>query len=384
MSRFPLPTLRLLLVADSPADAALVERMLAGRFPAPYEVVLARDVQSARARVDEATPDLVVLDLRLPDSSGLETFAALHRAARRVPIVVLSGLDDEALAEQAVAAGAEDYLIKSSLEPGALVRSLRFALERSRRREAEHDLQQAHHQFRVMSEVQQRLFPRGPVTLPGFDIAGAVFPAEQASGDYFDFIPLPDGTLGLVVGDVSGHGLGASLLMAETHAYLQALADAGTPVSEILTRTNRFIYHDCPEDHFVTLFFGRLCPRTRTVSFAAAGHVGFRMGQSGEVQRLGPTGIPLGLVSEAPVPEGAAARLESGDLLIIPTDGIPETPSRTNELFGFSRMWHVIHSLRRQPAAEIIDGLQRAAREFAAGTPQRDDMTAIVVKVLPW
>ncbi|MFG0335334.1 MAG: PP2C family protein-serine/threonine phosphatase [Maioricimonas sp. JB049] len=373
--------LHILLVEDEQTDAELIRRTLQRRFAIPFELIHATSLATAQALVGAGAPDLVVLDLSLPDSSGLETFRRLHAVSADTPIVVLSGYDDEEIAADAVGLGAQDYLVKSSFDANVLTRALRFALERAKRQAAERDLEHVRNQVELIRTVQERLFPPSPLHVDGYEIAGAVHSAEAASGDYFDFIPMPDGSVGLVVGDVSGHGLGSSLLMAETHAYLQALADACTPVDEILTRCNQFIFRDCPEDHFVTLFFARLVPGQRRFEFAAAGHAAYRMTPDGNVHRLQATGLPLGLIEQARIPAAAPLDLEPGEIVLIPTDGIQEARTPEEELFGLDRMWNVVHQYRHMSATEIIRTLCESARGFSHPRPPQDDMTAVIVKV---
>ena len=119
---------------------------------------------------------MILLDLTLPDSHGLETFFSMHAHAKGVPIVVLSGYDDEAVAVKAVQAGAQDYLVKGQVNDNVLVRSIRYAIERSRRHRAEEALRDTSEEFRAAQEIQQRLFPAAPPNLPGFDIAGRSIP----------------------------------------------------------------------------------------------------------------------------------------------------------------------------------------------------------------
>ena len=117
-------------------------------------------------------------------------------------------------------------------------------------------LRDASEEFRAAQEIQQRLYPLHSPSLAGFDIAGALYPAKDAAGDYFDYIPMADGRLGIVVGDVSSHGMGPALLMSETRACLRTLAQVHSDVGEILTRTNRVLAMDTADFHFVTLAHG--------------------------------------------------------------------------------------------------------------------------------
>src|SRR5262249_15400082 len=134
--------------------------------------------------------DIVLLDLSLPDSHGLDTFQRVHAVAPRVPVVLLSGLDDEDLAIQAVQKGAEGCLAKTHMEAGLWARTIRSAIERTRRRLAEHRLRSTELKLRMARQIQQKLFPAGPPVLPGFDIGGGSFCAEATGGDYFDYLPM--------------------------------------------------------------------------------------------------------------------------------------------------------------------------------------------------
>ncbi len=153
---------------------------------------------------------------------------------------------------------------------------------------------------RTARRVQQLLFPRHAPASAGFDIAGASYPADATGGDYFDYIPGRDGLLDIVIGDVSGHGFGAALLMSATRAYLRALALTGKGIDEMLTLANRALVADT-EDQFVTLLYARLDPLRRLLNYTSAGHLdGYVLSHRGEMKaRLKSTGMPLGVMAEA-------------------------------------------------------------------------------------
>jgi sigma-B regulation protein RsbU (phosphoserine phosphatase) len=232
--------------------------------------------------------------------------------------------------------------------------------------------------------VQRTLFPLEAPNLSGFDIAGAVHPAESVSGDFFDYIPLGPDSIGCLVADVSGHGLGPALLMAQVQASLRALVEFRADPGELLRHANRlFAAND--SGHFVTMFLGRLDAERRAFVYAGAGHQGYHFLAGGDVKFIEATGLPLGVVDVATVPSSPSINLEAGDIILLPTDGIEETYSPDGRLFGRQLMFEVIRNNREKSAAQIIDALFSAAREFAEGEPQRDDITAVVIKVLdPW
>lgn len=232
-------------------------------------------------------------------------------------------------------------------------------------------------------EIQQRLFPKGAPHCPGFDIAGASFPAEATGGDYFDYLPMLHNRLGVVVGDVTGHGVGPALLMAETRAYLRVLAGRREDVGEILTRANRILAEDVGSERFITLFLGRIDPATRTLVYASAGHpAGYVFDAKGAIKTtLKRTGIPLGMKADTQYSTAPEIQLASGDLVLLLSDGIEETCGPDDNLFGVDRILEVVRAQRLKTSQEIVQALYEATRSHADQAPQLDDITAIVVKV---
>jgi sigma-B regulation protein RsbU (phosphoserine phosphatase) len=230
--------------------------------------------------------------------------------------------------------------------------------------------------------VQRTLFPSSAPCLPGFDIAGAVHPAERVSGDFFDYFPLGQDSIGVLVADVSGHGLGPALLMAQTQAYLRALAETCADPGELLAGANR-LFATSDSGHFVTMFLGRLDVATRSFVYIGAGHQAYLIANDGAVRVLGSTSTPLGVEKTLATCSTSTISLEEGDILVVPTDGAEEAMSVDGRQFGRERILDLVRNNRDKPAVEIVETLFRAARDFAELRPQVDDITAVVVKVLP-
>ena len=188
--------IKILLVEDDPDDVWVMRNLLGDRWDEPFDLVQVELLSAAIERCAEDAFDVILLDLTLPDSQGLETFFAMHAHAGQVPIVILSGHDDQTSAVKAVQTGAQDYIVKGQVTDQVLVRSIRYAIERGRRHRAEEALRDTSEEFRAAGEIQQRLYPGEPPSLPGFEIAGALFPTKATAGDYFDYIPMLDGCLG--------------------------------------------------------------------------------------------------------------------------------------------------------------------------------------------
>ncbi len=370
--------LRILLFEDSATSALLVRVCLEDGLGVPFVLEVADCLAAGFELLADDHYDLLIVDLTLPESIGLDTFLRVHERASLLPIVILTGIGDRELAIEAVRLGAQDYVLKDKLDSDTLSRAVHFAIERHRLQRSERELHAAH-------VVQSSLYPNDLLELPGFEIAGTASPAEAACGDYFDYVPMSDDAVGIAVGDVSGHGMRAALLMVEVRAYLRVLSRNTPPAprdpGEILTEANDLLATG-DTGHFISLFFACLDSAARTLTFAGAGHRAYLLRASGQVERLESTGMPLGLVHHEPIPSAEPVNLMSGDLVLMPTDGIFETQNTHDELFGEDRMLEVVAAHRDRPPREIIELLNQTARDFAGNNPQHDDMTAVVIKVM--
>jgi sigma-B regulation protein RsbU (phosphoserine phosphatase) len=262
------------------------------------------------------------------------------------------------------------------------------------RKQAEAELARTAAEFDVARRIQQRLFPSGAPKIAGMeigvgrfgmDISGASYPAEAIGGDYYDFIPLRDGSLGIAIGDVSGHGVGPALLMAETRALLRAFAETQSDVSAILSLVNHVLVSDIDADRFITLLLAKLDPRSRTLVYASAGHqTGYLLSAAGTVkQALTSGGFPLGIVEDAEFPLSEPIGLDSGDIVTLITDGIVEARAPDGTVFGQQRPLDLVRVYRASTARQIVDNLYHAVRAFSQDLPQYDDITAAIIKVDP-
>ncbi|MEE4270239.1 MAG: SpoIIE family protein phosphatase [Thermoanaerobaculales bacterium] len=236
----------------------------------------------------------------------------------------------------------------------------------------------------LASLVQQRLYPASDPDIPGYDLAGAVSSAEATSGDYYDFVLLPDGTVVIVVADVSGHGLGPALVMAETRAYLRSLTRATGDLVTITAGLNDFLFADLQDNHFVTMLLARLDPPTGRLNFVNAAHpAGAIVARSGKlVASLSSTCLPIGMFGETWRGVMQQVEIEAGETAVFATDGVLECESPEGEAFGADRVLEVVSSHRRSSAAEIVAEVHRAVREFRQGERQEDDVTVVVLKRL--
>ncbi|MDP7010051.1 MAG: fused response regulator/phosphatase [Verrucomicrobiota bacterium] len=377
-------SLRALIIEDSALDA----KVLVGLLQAGGYKVTSQRVETAQQYVDALNAekwDIILADYNLPEFDGPEGLRLLQESCHDIPFIVISGGIGEDLAVQIMKSGAHDYLMKGNLARlvPAVEREVREARERIKHRKAEAALHSANEQMHIAREIQQRLFPKEAPKLKGYDLAGLTESAEETAGDYYDFIPMPDNCTGLVVGDVTGHGIGPALLMAETRAYLRILAGENTDVGQILTRANRVLNEDIGSERFVTLLFVMLNPKAETIRYASAGHPpGLWLdGKGNPKQELTRTGIPLGLRPDTEYQASDEIKLEKGDLLALMSDGVEESLSAEGELFGKKRIMKVLVGKQSAPAARIVAQLHKAGRAHEEADQQPDDFTTIVLKV---
>ena len=377
--------LKALVIEDSEIDAVLLlEQLKAGGYaPAARRVDNAEDLAEA---LEKQKWDIIFSDHNMPRFSSTEALEIVRSSAIDVPFLIVSGTIGEEAAVAAMKAGAQDYLMKGNMARlvAAVDRELKDAEERRARRAAERALLAQEEEFRIAREVQEQLFPAGPPELAGYDIAGASRPATATGGDYFDFIETPKGHLLVVVGDVTGHGLGPAMLMADARAYLRALALSCSNFEDILTQARHLLIEDLGEEHFITLLFAELAPAAGVWTFINAGHpAGYVLAADGRIKaEMAANAAAVGVDRDESRLVPGRIVLEKGDLLLLLTDGILEARSKSGEEFGEQRALEVVRRERGKPSAEIIHALLDAAHRFSEpGNPHQDDMTAVIIKL---
>jgi phosphoserine phosphatase RsbU/P len=256
------------------------------------------------------------------------------------------------------------------------------ALERARladEAQHSHELQTAANMGR---RIQQSFLPRNLPKIPGYDLAAWWRPAESVSGDYYDVIPLPDGRLGLVVADVSGHGVGPSLLMASVRAMIHVLARNSSDPSQLVSDLAETIAPDLDDGRFLTFLLVALDPKTHQLTYCNAGHgpalVYHRATESFQV--LKSTSLPLGFLSEFGAHNGPTLSMGPGDLLVLATDGLIELQNENHELFGRKRLEALIREYCTLAVQDLVMVIQDAVAEFLGECNPLDDVTLMVLE----
>ncbi|MGB0031566.1 MAG: GAF domain-containing SpoIIE family protein phosphatase [Candidatus Sulfotelmatobacter sp.] len=249
----------------------------------------------------------------------------------------------------------------------AIYNAHRFQSERAEREAMSREAQEAR-------AIQEALLPKASPYIPGFAVSGLSIPARAIGGDWYDFIPFPDGRWGLVLADVSGKGTAAALLMSATRGMLRSLAEACCGPAEVLTKLNGLLVEDFPAGKFVTLLYAVLDPTSRNVTFASAGHLRpLLVDATGsrflDTERGLPLGLGCGDYSESTV------ALSPGSRLVFYSDGISEAVNQAEEEYGLDRLAQHVSS----PGASAITVLDDV-RAFATGVALRDDASVVFVQ----
>ncbi|HEY0174425.1 MAG TPA: SpoIIE family protein phosphatase [Pyrinomonadaceae bacterium] len=270
----------------------------------------------------------------------------------------------------------EDHLkVLTTLGSVAAIR-----VENTRLLEEHLEQQQYERELQLAREIQQRFQPTAPPVVPGFELQGISFPSYQIGGDYYDFIPCPDGRLVVALGDVSGKGTSAALLMSSLHAAVHAQVASCRPITETVGAVNRYLADNTPANRFVTLFYAELDPLTGALSFINAGHnPPIIAHESGTLEHLGAGGVPLGIIPDFDFREGRT-QLRPGDTLVAYSDGVTETQNPAGDEFGTMRLQEVITQNLDRSAAGLRDKIEAAISAFAQGMPAVDDITLVIVK----
>nr|WP_245831402.1 SpoIIE family protein phosphatase [Mycobacterium terramassiliense] len=374
----------LLLVEDDRADAVLVEDLIADAV-ADIRVTWAQSMAHAERELATARPDCVLLDLHLPDASGMD---ALDRIAKRdatVPIVVLTGLNDEYFGASAVAAGAQDYLVKGRVEPEMLRRALLYAIERKRAELISADLHASRLRARENALLERGLLP-SPLLLeePGVDIVARYRPSREDAllcGDFYDVVQTPDRVVHVLIGDVAGHGPHEAALGAALRIAFRALTFAGVHGVEAMRQLERVLHSErTGTGIFATVLSLAIHPDGPRVTVVRAGHPGMLLQNAvaGSVEWVEPPAGPaLGLrADDWPRHD---LDLPAGQGLLLLTDGLFEGYSgEGNQRLGEDGLLGLARGHAHLPGPAFVDALIDGAQLLAEPRGGLTDDIAVV------
>ncbi len=371
----------ILIVDDTAANLRLLSQMLTDRGYGVRAVTSgARALESARA----APPDLVLLDIKMPGMNGYEVCEHLKAdpLTREIPVIFISALDEIQDKVQAFAVGGVDYITKPFQFKEVLARTETHLSLRKLQNQLRDANQRMEQELALAGKVQSSFLPSDLPAIAGWQIEAALRPARQTSGDFYDFISLPDGRLGLVVADVVDKGVGAALFMALSWILLRTYAaELPAEPERVLSAVNQRILAEVDTGQFVTVFYGILDPATGRLTYSNAGHPPpylFSAQRIDKARPLSRTGMALGVTSTETW-EQADAQLGPGDVLVLYSDGVTDAENTEGEPFGHERLKASVTANPECSALELQDAVLTGVREFARGTVQFDDVTLMIV-----
>lgn len=263
---------------------------------------------------------------------------------------------------------------------GMLATQAAIALENAQLHRQALEKERLEREAQLAAEIQQRLLPARVPALRGLELIGWNRPARQVGGDYWDLLPLAGGQLAAVVADVTGKGMPAALMVSTLYSALRLLLDRELLGPDLVARLNRHIFESSAPNKFITLLVAAVCPSSGEVGYLNAGHnPGMLVRGNGDVEELPTGGMPLGLFANSSF-EHRSLKMETGDLLCFYSDGITECASPEDEEFGEGRLRELLLAHARHPVSQIVAAVDKAVTDFAAGLPQGDDQTLVLLR----
>ena len=377
----------ILIVDDTPINLRLLGQMLVEHG---YQVRPVPDGAMALDAVHAEPPDLILLDILMPGMDGYEVCEQLkaHTHTRDIPIIFISALDATEDKVKAFATGGVDYVTKPFQIEEVLARVETHLALRRLQKQLQDANRRMERELALAGQVQASFLPRALPGIPGWQLAVALNPARETSGDFYDVNLLPNGCLGLLVADVVDKGVGAALFMALSWSLIRTYAAEHPMQPEaVLSAVNHSILKETSAHQFVTVFYGILDPVTGTLIYCNAGHCPpylFRAQSWAELQKLGPTGAALGIFEDRPWVQGVV-QLAPGDALVLYTDGVTEARKGPGSLFGDERLLRAVRTglesrgTQEPSAQDVVDAIMMEVGQFVSGAPQSDDIALMVL-----
>jgi len=372
------PVIRVLVSDDQMDVLEALRLMLKG---AGYRVETV-DSPAAVLRASAAgTFDLILMDMNYAADTtsgreGLDLLAHLRRQGNDAPVVVMTAWAELELAVEAMRRGAADFVQKPWDNARLLATIEKHTKEAVRRRKA---VGRARSELEIARHVQEKLFPQQAKVLATLDYNGHCLPARDVGGDYYDFLDLGPGRLGVVLGDVSGKGVAAALLMANLQALFRSQSNqASVDLKAYLRSVNRLFFESTAAEHYATLFFGLYDEPSQGFRYINCGHEPPLVARAvGEIELMEPTATVLGAFAAWNCSEGQV-RPAPGDLVVAVSDGVTEAGIDTGEEFGEERLRDLVSHVRGRSADKVVAAILEAVQEFSAGS-RGDDITVVAL-----
>ena len=370
-----------LLVDDAPANLQVVNSIL----KSTYKIQIATSGEKALKIANQSpAPDLILLDIMMPEMDGYEVCSRLKSAAdtRDIPVIFLTGQTETDDETKGFEVGAVDYIHKPFSPAVVKARVHTHLVLRGIREQLASQLLNIQNEMETARQIQISILPREVPSVLGLDIAARYIPMTSVAGDFYDFIQIDERRIGVLVADVSGHGMPAALISSMLKIALAAQSGYATDSARVLTGLNRALYGKF-QGHFVTAAYAFVDTEKRTLCYAGAGHPPLILWDSagGETRELVENGLFLGYFPDASY-TSVEIPFREGDWSVLYTDGIPETTNVSEEQFGADRFKLNLQSHHDLSAGEFVDGvLDELSRwsDRTSGREPEDDTTLLAI-----
>lgn len=374
--------LSILLIEDDPGDALLVEEMALDSM-SEFGLVWTKSLSQAQALLETDRPDCILLDLHLPDAQGLDALAAVQRYANGAPVVVMTGLAEDRTGLAAVAAGAQDYLVKGRVDADLLTRSVRYAIERKRAENNAAALQASEQRSRENARLERGLLPIPLLRGDHVEVVARYRAGREhglLGGDFYDVVEACDSAVHILIGDICGHGPDEAALGVSLRIAWRTLVVGGVPTESAMRTLEEILIAERPRRHiFATMTCVVLAPDRSTMRVIRAGHPGMMLRSGSEVQWLEvPGGPALGLRREPGNWTVQELAVDDRSSIVLFTDGLFESRIGPTERLGEERLLEYARTRGDASPDDFVDALIGHAESLAADHGGLTDDIAVV------
>ena len=372
----------ILIVDDTSENLRLLSQMLAEQG---YSVRAVPSGDRALESVRALPPDLILLDIRMPQMNGYEVCERLKAdpGTSDIPVIFISALSEIHDKVQAFKVGGVDYITKPFQLEEVLVRTQTHLALRTLQKRLQETNQKFEREFLLAGELQANFMPSKLPMIAGWQLAAQIIPARETSGDFFDFFQLPDGLLGFLVADVVDKGVSAALFMVLSWSLIRTYAaEYPTQPEQVFAEVNRRMLADIGAQQYVTIFYGVLNPANGQLIYSNAGHpppLLFNPASPGEQRKLTRTGIPLGIFEDATW-ENRIVPVSNGDSLVVCTDGITEAQNPEQDFFGEERLLRAVQASGGAGSEGMLKNILTSVENFTHVAHQYDDIAVVVLQ----
>jgi phosphoserine phosphatase RsbU/P len=383
-------SVKILVVDDEPDLEQLIRQKFRRNIrDNEFEFLFARSGADAVAKLEvERDVELVLTDINMPEMDGLTLLGKIDELnAKALKSVVVSAYGDMENIRVAMNRGAFDFVTKP-INLDDLEKTIHKALRESsiikealRTRDQLIAIQQ---ELNVATEIQMSMLPRALPSADerrGIDIFATMKPAKEVGGDLYDFFKVGEHRIGFVIGDVSGKGVPAALMMGISRTLLRGAGREGLSAHACLAHVNRIVSEEILPSMFVTVFYGIFDAQTGELEYCSGGHnPPYLLGEDGSVRALNEAGgLPVGVLGDAKY-SSAHVQLRANETVIVYTDGVTEATDVNEEEFGEKRLEDLLSRMKARTAQNIVEETVAAVNEFAKGVPQGDDITCLALR----